>query len=145
MTEPSQQLSNHARFHPPFHFFLVPVLLIHVIWSAVQLYRFPGWDRGEALLLSLGLVVMGGLVRINALKAQDRVIRLEEQLRYSRVLDPVLAARACSLPVGQIVALRFASDAELAERVEEVLARKVGKSAEIKKAIVAWRGDYFRV
>jgi hypothetical protein len=84
-------------------------------------------------------------VRINPLKAQDRLIRLEEQLRYQRVLSADLAAQASTLPVGKIVALRFAPDEELPGLVTQVLDGKLNTSKEIKQAIKNWRGDYFRV
>ena len=51
---------------------------------------------------------------MQALKVQDRTIRLEERLRYREILDPELAKRASDLPTSQIIALRFAPDAELA-------------------------------
>src|SRR5262245_56604773 len=119
MESSGQTLATHVRWHPPFHFFLIPVLMIHFVWSAYRLWNHPGWDTAEGLLLAAALVVMGFLTRINPLRAQDRVIRLEEHLRYQRVLPAELAARAIGgLKERQIVALRFASDAELAGQVE---------------------------
>ena len=146
MVQTGQSLATHTRWHPPFHFFLAPVLLIHLIWSGKRAWSAPGWETAEGLLLAVALVVMGFLTRTNPLKAQDRLIRLEEHLRYQRTLPSDLAAQAIKgLDEGQIVALRFASDAELADLVRKVLAGNPGKQAEIKKAIKIWRGDYFRV
>jgi hypothetical protein len=88
---------------------------------------------------------MGTLVRTNPLRAQDRLIRLEENLRFQRVLSAELAQQAASLEPLQLVALRFASDDELEHLVREVLAGRLTKSSEIKKAITNWRPDYFRV
>jgi hypothetical protein len=105
----------------------------------------PNFDHAEQLFLSIGLLVMMLLVRINPLKAQDRLIRLEEGLRYQRVLPADLAAKAGGLPARFIVALRFASDEELAGLVKQVLDGKLTKPREVKKAIRNWRGDYFRV
>lgn len=145
MTEPKQTYATHTRWHPPFHFVLTPILLIHFLFTAYQLNQTPDLAHAEALLLAVGLIVMALLTRINPLKAQDRLIRLEEQLRYQRVLPAALAARASAMPVRFIVALRFASDEELPGLVQQVLDHKFEKPAEVKKAIKNWRGDYFRV
>lgn len=145
MSETPQNFATHTRWHPPFHFFLMPVLLFNFLWSVLQLYRYPGWNNGEHVLLAVALIIMGFLTRINPLKAQDRLIRLEEQLRFQRVLSADQAKRASNLPVGQIVALRFAPDEELSGLVQQVLDGKLTTSKEIKQAIKNWRGDYFRV
>ena len=143
--QPTQSYQNHARWHVPFHFVLSPILLIHVGWSAKLAIQNPVWETIEGLLLAIALFVMAFLVRINPLRAQDRLIRLEEQLRYQRILPADLAAKASELPVPQIVALRFASDGELAGLVQRVLKGELSTSKEIKQAIQSWRGDYFRV
>jgi transcription elongation GreA/GreB family factor len=82
---------------------------------------------------------------LNPLKAQDRIIRLEERLRYQQVLSPALLPQTSALRMGQITALRFAGDDELEELVSAVLAGKLTKSIEIKRAIKNWRADTFRV
>lgn len=144
MANENQTYSNHVRHHPPFIFFMI-VLIINVIWTIVQFVKSPGWDQGEVVLLACALLVMGELTRTNALKVQDRVIRLEEQLRYQRVLTPELATRANELRIGQTIALRFASDEELPALIQQVLDGKFAKSGDIKKTIKNWRGDYLRV
>ncbi len=145
MAEETQNLANHTRWHPPFHFVLFPILLVHFLYSIYRLYQTPDFAHAEALLLSFGLLLMMLLTRVNPLKTQDRLIRLEEQLRYQRVLPADLAARAAQIPERFIVALRFAADGELAGLVQQVLDRKFEKPAEVKQAIKSWRGDYFRV
>jgi uncharacterized protein DUF6526 len=140
-----QTYANHTRWHAPFHFFVAPVLLLNVIWSFVQLARAPGWNEAEWALVSLALLVLALLVRVNPLRAQDRVIRLEEQLRYQRLLPAELTARCGELTPGQVVALRFASDEELAELVGRVLGGELRKTADIKKAVRHWRADTHRV
>ena len=146
MPDAPQSYANHVRYQPVFHYFLVPVMLLNFVWSAVKLFLAPGWDEAWWVVLSAGLVALTALVRVNPLRAQDRVIRLEEQLRYARLLPPDLAARAAaSLTPGQIVALRFAPDAELPDLVRGVLEGRLSKPAEIKRAIKAWRADTFRV
>jgi len=145
MPESAQTYENHVRYHIPFHFVLSPLLLLNLVWSIVTLVREPGAEATKDLLVAFLLALIGFLARINALKAQDRVIRLEERLRYQRVLPTELAKRAEALKTGQIIALRFASDEELPELVEQSLAGKFASVKEIKLAIKQWRGDYLRV
>jgi hypothetical protein len=143
--ESPQTYENHTRWHAPFHFFLAPVLLTNVVVAVVQLVRDPNLDRIWWLVVSMALVVMGALVRTYPLKAQDRIIRLEESLRYYQLLPEELAARAASLTTAQTVALRFAPDEELEGLVREVLAGGLTKPDEIKRAVKGWRADTLRV
>lgn len=145
MDETPQSYDNHTRWHAPFHFFLAPVLLTNVIVAIVQLVRDPGLDRGWWLVVSIALVVLAALVRMNPLRAQDRIIRLEESLRYYQVLPEELASRAASLTPAQTVALRFAPDEELEGLVREVLEGRLTKPGDIKRAIKGWRADTLRV
>ena len=121
MADTSQTYANHTRWHPPFHFFVIPVLLINVVWSIVEFVKQPGWNQGWWIVVSIALMILAFLARTNALKAQDRIIRLEERLRYRQLLPADLALQAGSLPEGQIIPLRFASDEELEGLVSEVL------------------------
>lgn len=145
MSEPIQTYENHVRYYTPFHFVMMPLVLLNLIWSLVTLYRDPGLDSTKDLLVAFLLVLIGFLTRLSPLKAQDRVIRLEEQLRYQRLLPADLAARAAALQTGQIVALRFASDEELSGLVQQTLEGKLVSAKDIKLAIKQWRGDYLRV
>jgi hypothetical protein len=145
MADTQQSYANHTRWHPPFHFFVIPVLLVNFVWSIVEFVRTPGPNQGRWIVVSLALVVLALLVRIDALKVQDRLIRLEERLRYQQVLPADLAQQCGSLALGSTIALRFASDEELEGLIREVLGGRLTKSAEIKKAIKNWRGDTFRV
>ncbi len=144
MTE-KQNYQNHTRWHVPQHFILMPILLVNLIFAVVRLVQYPNIDRAEFLLLAIGLMLMSFLVRTNALRVQDRLIRLEEKLRYEKVLPPNLLNQIDKLNVGQINALRFATDAELPELMRRVLDGEFAKNGEIKQAIVNWRGDYLRV
>ena len=145
MDEGPQTYENHTRWHAPFHFFLAPVLLTNVIVAVIQLVRDPGLDRGWWLVVSVALLVMGALVRLNPLKAQDRIIRLEESLRYYQLLPDELAQRAASLTTAQTVALRFAPDDELEGLLRGVLEGRLTKPDEIKRAVKNWRADTLRV
>ena len=145
MAESPQTYANHTRWHAPFHFFVGPVMLTNFLVSVVQLVRDPGLDRGWWVVVSAALLVMAGLVRMNPIRVQDRVIRLEESLRYYQLLPEDLARRAASLTPAQTVALRFASDEELEGLVREVLEGRLSKPSQIKQAIKSWRADTLRV
>ncbi len=140
-----QTYANHARFHPPFHFVLAPGALVLIILAAVNTFRhFSQLDAWILLLMAILFFVALFLVRSYPLKAQDRIIRLEEQLRLRNILPEPLARRIPELTAAQLVALRFASDSEVPALVEKALASNL-PAREIKKNIVAWRADTFRV
>jgi uncharacterized protein DUF6526 len=145
MATTQQSFANHTRWHPPFHFFVLPVMVINFIWSVAHFYMEPGWDSGRWIVVSLALMLLTFFVRTNPLRAQDRIIRLEEKLRYQQALSPALCQQTNSLTPGQIIALRFADDAELEELVGAVVAGKLNKPVEIKRAIKNWRADTLRV
>ena len=145
MADAPQTYDNHTRWHAPFHFFAGPVMLTNFVVAVVLLFRDPGLERGWWVVVSAALVVVTGLARANPLRAQDRVIRLEESLRYYQLLPEELAQRAASLTPAQVVALRFAADEELEGLVREVLDGRLTKPDEIKRAVRNWRPDTFRV
>ena len=144
----SQNYSNHTRWFPLFHFVVMPLLLLNLLSHIVRLFLAAPESGRKILafwaLLSFTLILFALATRLTAMKVQDRVIRLEERLRYHRLLGSELAARAENLPVGQIIALRFASDGELGGLVERTLNGEFAKPKEIKLAIKDWRGDYLR-
>ena len=143
-----QNYSNHTRWFPLFHFVVMPLLLLNFLSHLVRLFMAAPESGRKRLafwvLLSLVLILMALASRLMALKVQDRVIRLEERLRYHRLLGSDLAAKAENLAIGQIIALRFASDAELSGLVERTLNGEFAKPKDIKLAIKDWRGDYLR-
>lgn len=141
----TQNYQNHARYFPLFHFVITPILFINLIWQIVDLSRFKNWDEANDLLIAVVLILISLAARLQALKAQDRVIRLEEMLRYRELLPQELFEKAKSLKTGQIIALRFASDDELASLIQRTLNGEFEKTKEIKQSIKNWRGDYLRV
>lgn len=140
-----QTYENHVRWHPPHHFVLTPILLLNFIFAIVRLVQDFNIDRIAYLILAIGLIIMGVLVRLNSLTVQNRLIKLEEQLRYERILPKDLAEKARNLKTGQIIALRFASDEELPFLIERALNNEFEKPDQIKREIKNWRGDYLRV
>jgi len=140
-----QSYANHSRWHPPFHYFLAPSSLVLLILTVVNVVRhYQRLDAWILLLIGILFPVAVLLVRLNPLRAQDRLIRLEERLRMREQLPSELATRIGELSEAQLIALRFASDEELIALVPKVLATGM-PSKEIKKAIVTWRPDTFRV
>jgi hypothetical protein len=139
-----QSLSNHARFDPPFHFFVLPVFAITVIVAIVALVRFPSLQAGWLVVFTIAATIAVLKIRFYALRVQDRIIRLEERLRLAILVDKPLRARIVELSESQLVGLRFASDAELPALSARALSEKLSR-AEIKKAVTQWRPDYWRV
>jgi hypothetical protein len=139
-----QTLKNHARIDPPFHFFILPVFSIVLISSIVEAIRHFGYHSALMVIFYLAVLLLAFKVRLYALKVQTRVIRLEERLRLHELLPEPLRSRILELDESQLVALRFASDAECPALVEETLAKKL-INADIKKAVREWRADYWRV
>lgn len=144
MAEP-QNFQNHARNYPLVHFVLFPLFFFNLLWQTVRLYQEPSWDRAEMILLAIALIGLTLAARVQALRAQDRVIRLEERLRYKELLPKDLAENASNLKPGQVIALRFASDEELPELVQKTLNGEFQTNKDIKLAVKNWRGDYLRV
>ncbi|MBK8467189.1 MAG: hypothetical protein IPL32_15330 [Chloracidobacterium sp.] len=140
-----QNYSNHTRWYPLFHFVVMPLLTLNFLSHLFRFFMTPSWGLAFWTILGIALILMAFVSRLQALKAQDRVIRLEERMRYRDVLSPELAKRANDLRAGQIIALRFASDEELSGLVERTLNGEFAKPKEIKQAIKNWRGDNFRV
>jgi hypothetical protein len=139
-----QSLSNHARYDPPFHFFVLPVFGLTVMVAVVHLIRHPGFGSAWLVVLAMAAVTAVGKARAYALKVQDRVIRLEERLRLAMLLDQPARARITELSESQLVGLRFASDAELPALAARALAEKLSRK-QIKESIKHWRPDYWRV
>jgi hypothetical protein len=145
MAESTQSYKKHTRFLPPFHFFVMPVLLVNVLNELRYLYQ-EGLTRHHLFQAVLGAaLVMGALMaRVQALTVQDRVIRLEMRLRLRGLLPPDLHPSIEMLTHRQLVALRFASDAEMADLVREVLTGKLSTSKDIKSKIRSWQADWLR-
>jgi Family of unknown function (DUF6526) len=144
MAEKAQSLSNHARFDPLFHFFVLPVFGLTWVIAIVDLFRHPGiWTAWTVVFLSAAVAAVFK-IRLYALRVQDRVIRLEEKLRLSTLLDDPLRARIGELTEGQLIGLRFASDGELPALVTKALDQKLSR-ADVKRGVQVWRADYWRV
>jgi hypothetical protein len=139
-----QSYKSHTRWLPAFHFFALPVLLVNTINELRHLYLAPSRGTAFAALVAAAILTTCFLARIQALTAQDRLIRLEMRLRLQTLLPAELMARFNDLTVQQLVGLRFASESELPDLVRTVL-KDGTKQSEIKKMIKQWVPDRVRV
>ena len=140
----TQNFENHAKFVPVFHFFVLPVLLINAGWSIYGAVHAFSAESVRSLLVAVALLLLALNARLFALTVQDRVIRLEMRLRMQRLLPEDLVPRIPEFTVAQLVALRFACDAELPELSRKVLQDKLTDRKVIKKMVREWQPDLVR-
>jgi hypothetical protein len=144
-TEKPQNLQNHTRLVPPFHMFILPVLLVNVGWTIYRLVKVGiSFESVFGILVASALLLFALFARTFALTVQDRVIRLEMRLRLAEVLPVDLRPRIPEFTVGQLVSLRFASDPELPALARKVLEEKLSDRKAIKQLVKDWQGDYLR-
>ncbi len=145
---PSEQsYKSHTRFDPLFHFFVIPLLLINLVVTitvAIQRGHPHLFLHLWLVVMALALLGLAGVARSSALRAQNRVIRLEERLRLGALISAPDSAHIQELSTRQLIALRFASDAEIPELVHKTLTQRLEPKA-IKQSIVTWRPDHERV
>lgn len=145
MAQPSPQtLENHMRILPVYHYVALPLLVVNLFFTLYQAVVAFSWPNLVAFGLALGLILLFFLARVMALSVQDRVIRLEETLRMRALLPADLQPRIGEFTVKQLVALRFASDGELADLARQVLDGKIHDQKAIKTMVREWRADYQR-
>ena len=127
-----QSFKNHTRYDPPFHFVGVPLLLANLIVTIViTVKRWPhhNFTHIWLIVMALALLVILGVARSSAIRAQNRIIRLEERMRLTALLSPTDAAHIPELTTRQLIALRFASDAELPSLVHKTLTQRLEPKA----------------
>jgi hypothetical protein len=145
MADQSQTLATHRRWIPLWHFFAIPVLVANVIVVATRFARDPRLINGWAVVVAIALLIGIFLSRSMPLRAQDRIIRLEERSRLERVLPSDLRGRVGELTPSQLVAIRFAPDDEVPELTRRALSGELKSQSDIKRAIRNWRSDHLRV
>jgi len=147
MPDTPQSYSHHTRWDPLFHFFVLPMFFLAAVAAIVMhLFVHRAHPLHGVLLTLFAVAVLIAIfkIRLYALKVQDRVIRLEERLRLATLLPEGLRSRIPELSERQLVALRFASDGELAGLAQKALNEKLSPD-EIKKSVKNWRADNRRV
>lgn len=139
-----QTLKNHARIVVGYHIVTLLALLALFIGSIVNLIGSSGANTYSASLLVLMSVIgfmLWFFIRSFALKAQDRAIKAEESFRYYLLTGKPLPHQ---ITISQIVGLRFASDQEFPNLVNQALSKNLSQK-EIKQAITNWKPDHYRV
>jgi uncharacterized integral membrane protein len=142
----NQSYANHRQFVPLFHGVLLGILLLTLIGACINLYKSWGdhtvfYSASLIVVMVVCMVMVALFARVFALKAQDRAIRAEENLRHYALTGKLLDSR---LGIGQIIALRFASDGEFAGLAQRAAQEQMAPDA-IKKAVKNWRPDTYRV
>jgi len=145
MADAAQSYATHRRFFPLFHFFAIPLLVINLIVRIIYAWMHRGarlvwWE----VVVALALLAVAFASRVMALTVQNRLIRLEETMRLQRCLPDDLRGRVGELSSGQLIALRFCGDDEVASLTRSVLDGKLKSRNEIKKQIKTWRPDTMR-
>jgi cell division protein FtsL len=140
-----QNFANHVRWVPGFHYFVMPVMALNFGWSIYR-WKVAGFslDAFISVLTAAALLLLMSYARTFALTVQNRVIRLEERIRLERLLPEDLKPRVGEFTSGQLVAMRFACDAELPALARKVLTDKIETGKTIKQMVRNWRADYLR-
>ena len=140
-----QNFANHVRMVPGFHYFVMPVIALNFGWSIYR-WKVAGFslDAFISVLTAAALLMLMFYARTFALKVQDRVIRLEERMRLEKLLPDDLKPRIGEFTSGQLVAMRFACDAEIPGLARRVLVENIKGGKAIKQMVQTWRPDYLR-
>lgn len=144
-TSRPQSFDNHRAKLPPIYLAAGIVLVVETgrrVWFTV---REPGLETLWITLVAGAVLAVWFASRRNAQIVQDRVIRLEMQLRLERLLGAARRADVARIALPNLIALRFAGDAELPALVEDVLAGKLARPDDVKRRIQDWQADWLRV
>ena len=144
MARAPQRYGNHRRFSPLYHYFALPILVGNfgvALWGLAFHPTLANlWRAVVAAAFATGIV----MARAQALIVQNRVIRLEQWLRLGSLLPSDLKVRISELSLGQLIGLRFASDAELPDLVRRCLAGELRTADQVKREVKEWQPDYVR-
>ncbi len=140
-----QSYATHRRFLPLYHYFALPILAINVVVFAIRAFNNPLLWNWWLFIVSAALLAAALASRVMPLRAQDRVIRLEERTRLANILPADLRGRVNEFRPGQLTAMRFAPDDEVPELARRCLSGELRTANDIKRAIKNWRADHLRV
>jgi hypothetical protein len=139
-----QSYATHRRWVPMYHFVAAALLfasLVYAVWNTISSLSL---QSVMYLVLVLAVIIVYFFSRVFPLAVQDRLIRLEERMRLERILPDTLRPRIHDFTTGQLVGLRFASDAELPALAQRVLDENMQDREAIKREIAQWRADHQR-
>jgi hypothetical protein len=140
----TQDYRNHRRFTPLYHFVTMPLVATYLGWSISRVWNDANADTWYMLVGALAIFFLYLVARMQPLKVQDRVIRLEERLRLTRLLPADLQPHIESIRASHLLALRFADDAEVPDLVRAIIADPRISPDLVKRSIRNWRADWFR-
>ena len=145
MASQLQSFDNHTRHFPLFHYVASPLLAIYLLYTLYALVRTPSLATVANVVLAAGLIALFFAARLMVLTVQNRVIRLEMSIRLERLQGATAAADAiATLSLRKLLALRFASDAELPGLLARVRSKELGTGRDVKQAIREWQPDNLR-
>ena len=141
-----QSYAKHAKFVPMYHIVTFGLIVLTLVGSLVNLYHSIGdhsrlYNASLVTALAVAILLLFFFARIFPLKAQDRAIRAEENLRHFALTGKLLDSR---LTIKQIIGLRFASDAEFVELARKAASESLSQDS-IKRAVKNWRADHDRL
>jgi hypothetical protein len=145
MSDKVQSFESHAKVVPGYHYWTTLLVVVPALYFGFLAVTDFSVERVAFFAFCVGVILIGLFARTFPLGVQDRVIRLEEQLRLERLLPEDLKGRIEELTTEQLIGLRFASDGELAELVRRVLEEGIADRKTIKEAVKSWRADTQRV
>jgi hypothetical protein len=140
----SQSAASHARYVPGFHFVTGLLTIFVLVWAIRRAIAFQTTDTLIVALMAIALTGQFWYTRAFPLAVQDRLIRLEERLRLARLLPATMQSRVDEFTADQLIAMRFASDAELPSLAQKVLDENIATRAAVKSQIRTWRPDHMR-
>ena len=143
MAAAPQTYANHAKIVPAYHYFTFALIAVYFFYRLYTLVTAPSLPNAMGIVLATAVLMVFFWARIFALRVQDRVIRLEMHLRMVQLV-PDLGPRVGEFSIGQLCALRFASDAEFPDLARRVLTEKLDDRTAIKKMVREWRADHLR-
>ena len=144
MSSTQQTYANHPRF-PALYMLAGVAILIAACMRGYLLVRSPSLDTAALFLLAAAVLVLWYCQRVADLTLQNRLIRAEMRARIAGLLGSQRCADADRVTLKQLIALRFACDAQLPELLDEVLAGKLSEPDAIKRKVREWRADHLRV
>lgn len=144
MSKAPQNLKNHAKIDPAFHFFLSFAFFANLVIAVVALVHRPSFITAWFVVMSVVAFVALFKMRLYPLKVQDRVIRLEERLRLQALTPIEWHAQIYRLSEDQLIGLRFAGDDEVVELAKQALEHNLNRK-QIKERVKNWRADNWRI
>ena len=145
MSREPQNLENHAKFVPMYHFVSFGLIAVYTLWSLYVAVTDFSVGALMSLFLGIGVAIVFFFSRLFPLGVQDRVIRLEERARLERLLGSEQHDAIYGMDTALLIGLRFASDGEVADLFKAITSEGITDRDEVKKRVKNWRADNQRI